>query len=138
MHQCFIRNGGLYLKLGQLVSQMTFIAPPVYQEEMEKCCAECPRSKLKSVRSVIEEDLKRPLESVFSEFDPEPIASASLAQVHRARLRSTGEWVAVKVQHKWVRENCPGDMKLIDLCVRIGEWVFPTFKYKVIFQPEDR
>ena len=41
-------------------------------------------------------------QAIFSEFDPEPLASASIAQVHRARLRSTGEIVAVKVQHEGV------------------------------------
>ena len=92
---------------------------------------ECPKSRTKSVREVIEEDLKQPLESMFTDFEEVPLASASLAQVHRAKLKSTGEIVAIKVQHKWVKENYPGDAKLIDICVNIGEKVFPTFKYKV-------
>lgn len=56
-----------------------------------------PTSPYKEVRRLILEDLGRPLEEIFSEFSETPVASASLAQVHRARLRSTGEIVAVKV-----------------------------------------
>eukprot|EP01022_Parablepharisma_sp_SALTPOND_P016749 TRINITY_DN2528_c2_g1_i2.p11 TRINITY_DN2528_c2_g1~~TRINITY_DN2528_c2_g1_i2.p11 ORF type:complete len:144 (-),score=17.90 TRINITY_DN2528_c2_g1_i2:1612-2043(-) len=131
MRRCFLQNGGLYVKLGQLLSQLTFIVPPIYQEEMEKCCIACPRSNMKAVREVIQGELGKPIEEVFSEFDPDPVASASLAQVHKARLKSTGEIVAVKVQHKWVQENYPGDVKVMDLCIWVGEKVFPTFKYKV-------
>lgn len=46
-------------------------------------------------------------------FEQVPLASASLAQVHKAKLRSTGEIVAVKVQHKWIKEQVPGDLNLI-------------------------
>ena len=131
MRQCFLQNGGLYIKLGQLISQLSFIVPPIYQEEMEKCCIECPRSDIKVIREVIEKELGKPLDELYSEFDPNPVASASLAQVHKARLKKTGELVAVKVQHKWVRENYPGDVKIMNFCIWIGEKVFPTFKYKV-------
>jgi|TARA_B110000285_G_C14653832_1_gene393051 ubiquinone biosynthesis protein len=49
------------------------------------------------VKTIVEAELGKPLEEIYSEFDKEPIASASLGQVHRAKLRSTGEQVAVKV-----------------------------------------
>jgi len=133
MRRCFLKNGGLYIKLGQLLSQMTFIVPPVYQAQMERCCIECPRSNFKAVRQTVESEFGKKLEDIFSEFDETPVASASLAQVHRAKLKNTGEIVAVKVQHKWVEENWPGDAKIMDFCIWVGEKVFPTFKYKVFF-----
>lgn len=131
MVNCFIKNGGLYIKLGQIISQLTFIVPPVYQKVMERCCMDCPQSSMKSIETVIKEDLGHSLGEIFSEFDPKPIASASLAQVHKAKLKSNGDIVAVKVQHQWIKENCPGDAKVIDFCVNVAEKVFPMFKYKV-------
>jgi aarF domain-containing kinase len=64
-------------------------------------------------------------------FDEVPIASASLAQVHKAIMKSTKDVVAVKVQHKWVKERCTGDIKLIKMGVKLGEYLFPGFKYEV-------
>jgi aarF domain-containing kinase len=64
-------------------------------------------------------------------FDEVPIASASLAQVHKAVMKNTKEIVAVKVQHKWVKERCAGDIKLIKMGVKLGEYLFPGFKYEV-------
>lgn len=54
-------------------------------------------SSIEEVKRTFEEDTGKKLEDYFIEFDPKPIASASLAQVHKAKLRSTGEIVAVKV-----------------------------------------
>jgi len=61
----------------------------------------------------VELELGQKLEDIYEEFDEKPLASASLGQVHRAKLRSTGEIVAVKVQHKWIKEQVPGDLRLI-------------------------
>lgn len=133
MCKCFLKNGGLYIKLGQVISQLACIVPDPYLNIMEKCCAGCPQSSIREVRKVVRQELGQPLEEIFDEFDPEPIASASLAQVHKARLKRTGELVAVKVQHAWVRENYPGDIKVLDFCIWLGGKIFPDFKYKVIF-----
>jgi len=52
----------------------------------------------------VEEEYGVPIHEIFSEFEETPIASASLGQVHKARLKSTNELVAVKVQHRWIKE----------------------------------
>jgi len=114
-----------------MISQLAIIVPPAYLTVMEKCCADCPRSDIRAVKRVIRQELGVPLEEVYDDFEDEPIASASLAQVHKAKLKSTGEVVAIKVQHEWVRENYPGDLKVMDFCIKIGERLFPDFKYKV-------
>jgi len=50
------------------------------------------------------------ISEVFSSFEQKPIASASLGQVHRAVLKRDGKEVAVKVQHRWIKERCHGDI----------------------------
>ncbi len=65
------------------------------------------------------------------DFNPEPISAASIAQVHDAILKSNGKKVAVKVQHRWLKEQCAGDLKIFSFLVDIGEWLFPEFKYRV-------
>lgn len=69
------------------------------------------------------------LEDVYSEFAEKPLASASLGQVHKAKLKETGEVVAVKVQHKWIKEQVPGDLRLIQFASDCAMAIFPDFKY---------
>ena len=66
-------------------------------------------------------------EEVFASFDPEPLGTASLAQVHKAVLHS-GETVAVKVQHKYVKKHSFVDIWTCDLLVRGIKVVFPQFR----------
>ena len=74
---------------------------------------QAPRSSYEDVKSIIEGELGAKIDDLFSEFSKTPVASASLGQVHKATLKSTGETVAVKVQHPWIKEQCAGDLKLI-------------------------
>ena len=78
---------------------MESLIPDEWVEVFEPMQMQAPTTPYDEVKRVLEEDLGRPLEQVFSEFSERPVASASLAQVHKARLRESGEYVAVKVQH---------------------------------------
>lgn len=93
---------GLFVKAGQVMSAMVGTLPDPYTREFLSLTEHLPVSSIDEVFRTIRKDLLRPPRDLFSSFDPEPIASASIAQVHRARLRSTGETVAVKVQHDGV------------------------------------
>eukprot|EP00930_Biecheleria_cincta_P032493 TRINITY_DN22555_c0_g1_i1.p1 TRINITY_DN22555_c0_g1~~TRINITY_DN22555_c0_g1_i1.p1 ORF type:complete len:1072 (+),score=218.92 TRINITY_DN22555_c0_g1_i1:23-3217(+) len=93
---------GLFIKVGQAMSAMVGQLPDCYTNEFLLLTDHLPVSTIEEVYGTIQRSFKMPPKDVFSEFDPEPLASASIAQVHRARLRHSGEIVAVKVQHEGV------------------------------------
>jgi len=78
-----------------------------------------PPETYETVRATVESDFGRPLEEIFSEFDHEPIAAASIAQVHRARLLS-GEEVVVKVQRPDVASLVRNDLAVMSFSPRIS------------------
>lgn len=88
-----------------------------------------PKSSLEDVKKVIQTDLKKSADELFSEFEDLPRGCASLAQVHKARLRETGQIVAVKVQHPRVRDHSLVDMTTMDLLVRLVDQIFPDFSF---------
>ncbi|MGH0035000.1 MAG: ABC1 kinase family protein [Myxococcota bacterium] len=111
------RLGPAYIKLGQIVSSGRGIFPDELVEEFKKCRDQVPPEPFEVVRRVVEEDLGRPLEAVFAEFDRECLASASIAQVHAARLHS-GESVVVKVQR-------PSVARLVHRDIAAMSWIAP-------------
>jgi aarF domain-containing kinase len=129
LHRLCAVNRGVYIKLGQHVAMLEYMVPAEYSRAMEPLCHTAPTSHLDDVRVVVEQELGKPLEDVFSSFDPVPIASASLAQVHRAVLRSTGEVVAVKVQHHGLREASHVDLRTISALVDMVKRLYPRFEY---------
>lgn len=90
---------GLMIKLAQVIGTRSDVFPPEYIRILSKCHDGVPPRDWSEIRPVIEEELGCPVDEIYSEIETRPIASASLAQVHRARLRSSGEEVAVKVQY---------------------------------------
>ncbi len=116
---------GLFIKVGQLISILTNILPPEFREELEQLQDSVPARPPREVTARIRKELGKAPEELFAEFNPVPIASASLAQVHEARLLD-GRRVAVKVQHADIEEISRLDLEvlggvlsLIQLFVRI-------------------
>lgn len=97
LHVCRA-HGGLFTKLGQFVASMNHVIPQPYTDVLAACQDRAPAVGFEVVRQVVEEELGEPIERIYSSFDESPIAAASLAQVHRAVCRSSGEPVAVKVR----------------------------------------
>ena len=93
--------GSTFVKLGQIVSALEGILPPELVDEFKLLRDQVPPEPFNDIRLVVERDFGRPLAALFSEFSQEPLAAASIAQVHAARLR-TGEEVVVKVQRPQV------------------------------------
>ncbi len=97
LRRAFERLGPSYIKLGQIVSSGQGLFPSELVQEFQQLRDRVPPEPFDVVRRVVEEDLGRPLDDVFAHFDRSPLASASIAQVHAARL-ATGEDIVVKVQ----------------------------------------
>ncbi|NOZ59940.1 MAG: AarF/ABC1/UbiB kinase family protein, partial [Euryarchaeota archaeon] len=104
--------GATYIKLGQVLSTRPDLIPKEYIDELSKLQDEALPLSFDEVREVVEQELGRSLEEVFAHFEPTPIASASLAQVHRAKLRS-GESVVVKVQRPNIARTIEADIALL-------------------------
>ena len=68
-------------------------------------------------------------EELFSEFDQRPLGTASLAQVHRAKLKDSNQEVAVKVQHRYVKNHSMGDIYTCEFLVHTVKFFFPQFEF---------
>ena len=106
----FERAGAGFVKLGQVLATRYDLLPAAYCEELATLLDRLPASDVRAIVQTIEEDLGRPVEELFREFDPEPLSSASVAQVHAATL-ATGERVVVKVMHPGVDTNYRIDLR---------------------------
>jgi ubiquinone biosynthesis protein len=104
--------GPSFVKLGQLMSTRADMFPPEYIQEFKKLQDQVPPVKFEQIEKVIEDELKQSLERLFKEFNPEPMAAASVAQVHLARLHS-GEEVAVKIIRPGIRDKIEQDIRLM-------------------------
>jgi ubiquinone biosynthesis protein len=101
--------GPTYIKLGQILSSGEGVFPAELVNEFRLLRDRVPPESFEAVRQVVEEELGRPLEAVFQQFDREPLAAASIAQVHAATLHS-GEQVVVKVQRPAVATTVRTDL----------------------------
>lgn len=104
--------GPTFVKIGQVLSVRPDLVPFEYIEELEKLQDSAKPVDFASIKSIVEEELKKPIEEVFDYFSQEPIASASIAQVHKATLKN-GEDVVVKVQRPGAKETIESDLRIL-------------------------
>lgn len=114
------RLGATYIKLAQIISSGEGVFPAELVQEFAKCRDQVPSEPFDSVAKIIEEDLGRPLDQVFISFDRQPLAAASIAQVHRAELLVDGRpvEVVVKVQR-------PNMTELVHADIAASAWLAP-------------
>jgi len=110
--------GPTFIKLAQALSNRADLLPQALIDEFEKLQSNVPPFPVEEARQLIEAELGRPLAEVFAEFDNETLGSASIGQVHWARLHS-GEEVVVKIQRPGVREKVASDLRLLHELVRL-------------------
>lgn len=128
---------GLAAKMGQMASYIDGLVPDAHQETFEKALRglrdNAPSSPPAKVHALVEQELGAPLSKLFSEWEPTPFASASIGQVHRARLHD-GREVAVKVQHPGVQEAIEADLRNGKVLQRmVKAFVPPDFNAKEVF-----
>ncbi len=118
--ECALTMRGVIIKMCQAIATRADVFPPEFVEELKKCHDAVPPKPFAVVRAAVERELGKPLDAVFAEFDERPIASASLAQVHAARLLS-GEEVAVKVQYPDIEDIVRTDLRNMERACRVYE-----------------
>ena len=118
--------GATFVKLGQVMATRPDLVHPDIIEELRHLQDRLPPFAFADVRRIVEAELGGPIASRFAEFDEAPVAAASVAQVHRARLAS-GEEVAVKVLRPDVREKVQRDAVILHTLARMIAW-HPTWR----------
>lgn len=121
------KNGSIFVKLGQHLSSMNYLLPTEWCNTFIPLQDQCPVSSLESIQAMVLKDTGSTLDDFFSEFETMPIGAASLAQVHRAVVRGTGERVAVKVQHPALDEWAALDLALTRFTFRTLKRFFPEY-----------
>lgn len=109
--------GPTFVKFGQLLSTRPDLVPPDILEELRELQDHAHPEPFPAIRDVVESELGRSLEEIFVEFDEEPIAAASIGQVHRAVLPG-GEEVVVKVQRPDAERQLAADLRLLHQVAR--------------------
>lgn len=112
--------GPTFIKLGQILSTRPDVVGVELAEELEKLQTEVPADSLDQVSAMFASELGKSVEECFVEFSPEAEASASIGQVHRARLH-TGELVAVKVQHPSIKQRMRVDLEILTGLAQLAE-----------------
>ncbi len=106
--------GPIFVKFGQIMSLRPDLLPRELLDELEKLQDSVPAVDSEKIIAVLENDLGGPLSEIFLEFDPEPVAAASLSQVHRGILKSTGQHVAIKIQRPEIRKSLETELDILD------------------------
>lgn len=121
-----IRMGGVMIKVGQFLSARLDVLPTEITAELSSLQDEVPAESFDAIREIAETDLGAPLEDIFESFETQPLAAASLGQVHRARLRSDAPEaenyrdVVVKVQRPYIEQLIDVDFSALR---RFGGWL---------------
>jgi len=119
--------GPTYVKLGQLLAGRADLLPIEFAEELARLQEEARELPWDDLRPQLVEDLGRPPEEVFAEISTEPLASASIAQVHRARL-TDGTEVVLKVRRPGIAEMVEADLRLFQRLAELAEHEMPELR----------
>jgi len=123
------KNRGTYVKVGQHLGGMDYLLPDEYTKVLKVLHSSAPQSSIEDIKQVVCQELGlKSVDEIFTEFSPTPLGTASLAQVHKARLKKDNSIVAVKVQHPKVRNHSAKDIKMMESGLKLVLKVFPDFQ----------
>jgi predicted unusual protein kinase regulating ubiquinone biosynthesis (AarF/ABC1/UbiB family) len=130
LYRGMVKLRGVFIKLGQVLSIMGGFLPRVYQKKLERLQDQVPPRPFQEIRAAFVESLGRTPEECFAAIDEQPLAAASLGQVHVAWLKNEqggrGQKVAVKVLYPGIRDVIAVDMKVVRLAIRVYSWFVPV------------
>lgn len=120
--------GPTFIKLGQILSTRPDLIPPHWADELKKLQDRCGEVEFSEIHKVLDQEFPGRLESLFDTMEEQPMAAASMAQVHRATLAS-GEQVVVKVLRPGAREMVEEDISLLEGIAQLAEQYFFDLGY---------
>ncbi|MFU8925042.1 ABC1 kinase family protein [Acinetobacter puyangensis] len=129
MRETFEELGSTYIKLGQFIASTPSLFPREYVEEFQKCLDQTPTLPFAYIEQVLQQEFPgQNLSDIFQSIDQKPLASASIAQVHAAVLK-TGEDVVIKVQKPNVETILYTDLGVVYFATKMLERVMPKVKF---------
>jgi len=128
LRNIFEELGATYIKLGQFIASSPTFFPKDYVEEFQNCLDKTKPFPFSVARKIIEKELGKSLSEVYSYVDPVPLASASIAQVHAAKLIS-GEDVVIKIQKPGVENVLLTDLNFLYVSARVIEYLAPKLSW---------
>ena len=137
MRETFESLGSTYIKLGQFIASTPSLFPREYVEEFQGCLDQTPTLPFSYIQGVLNEEFEgRNLNEIFSFIDEKPLASASIAQVHAAKL-VTGEDVVLKVQKPGVETILYTDLNVVHWATKLLERAVPKIKFSSLSEIVD-
>ncbi len=133
INRAFVELGPTFIKVGQILSTRADIVDEELAGELQALQSDIPPDSPEDVKNLLEEELKGDLTDHFSYFDVNPIGSASIGQVHLARLAKNGAEVVVKIQHKGIAEKIEMDLEILDdIAALLDHYVEEARSYRPI------
>lgn len=124
--------GPAFIKLGQLLASRPDMIGPEIAEDLKKLRDNTPVTPFDQMREVVEGQLGKPLEEIYSDFDETPLGSASIGQVYKATLKETGQQVAVKIQKPNIYNIIVADVKILnDLAGKADKYITKSRTYNL-------
>lgn len=117
-----IELGPSYIKIGQFISSRSDLFDKEVVKELQTLQDKTPPFDSDVAKHIIKKELGMEVNEIFDCFDDQPLASASISQVHKAKLKSTGEWVVVKIQRPEVKERFEQDFATLDSLLNIASF----------------
>lgn len=121
--------GPTYIKLGQILSLREDILPPIITEELTNLLDRLPEVPFENIREIINENTVDEIDDLFSEINPSPLGSASIAQTHLAKLKN-GQTVVLKIMKPGIRDTVLTDITLLNLLGHFLQWAIPQYQPK--------